>query len=191
VQKFLVIRGVILQCAVLSTIRHVESCKPRVWTQHSSPSVVWRAERLLRGSRPKFVDTVSLTWRSMVICSHIYRLRSDPQWPRSDYPLLRAIIDWCSVCRSSEGQPTWKLPGEWRPVGHWPSMVPPGRAPHSGSPREPRPPAPPAPSRRSAAVQLPLTATAVVAHEEGAGSHAGVKASSTANRSRHDRAARR
>jgi len=92
----------------------------------------------MRGSRPSFVDTVSLTGRSMVIFSHRHRLGSDPQWLRSDYPLLRAIIDWCSVCRSSEGQPTWKLLGERRPVGHWPSMVPPGRAPTSGSPREPR-----------------------------------------------------
>jgi len=96
----------------------VESCKPRVWTQHSSPSVEWRAARLMRGSRPSSVDTVSLSGRSMVICSDRHRLGSDPQWPRSDYPLLRAIIDWCSVCRSSERQPTWKLPGERRPVGH-------------------------------------------------------------------------
>jgi len=94
----------------------------------------------MRGSGPSFVGTVSLTGRSMVICSHRHRLGSDLQWPPSDYPLLRAIMDWCSVFRCSEGQPTWKLPGERRPVGHWPSIVPPGRAPHSGSPREPPPP---------------------------------------------------
>jgi len=84
----------------------------------------------MRGYGSSFVHTVSPPMRSMVSCSHKHRLGRDQLWPRSDYPLRRAITDWCCVRLSSEGQPTWKLLGEWRPVGLRPSIILPRRAPH-------------------------------------------------------------
>jgi len=82
----------------------------------------------MQGTRTSFVVALSLTGQFVLFFYHGQRLGLDRQLPRSDYPLLGAIFEWCSVCLSSDGKPTSKLPGKRRAVSNWASMIPRGRA---------------------------------------------------------------